>query len=240
MIELGLPGNVSPLGALLTAVDVHCSGISMKEKQKSYFYFIKRFVRNFAGQNALIIQLTETLISYEMPMNVTPIHPDWRFFTKSHLYWQCTSSVKMVSFSLWDAFAEIPTLEVPLKPYKWPTWWSIFSAYSDAQLIKVLRRCGLANSHDDEEAALALLSTEVGESGRALSAGQRQLLYLARALFQQAPGRRSVICLDEVTASLDEACEEKIQVGIWYVDQYRLIGLFYQHGPNRLGKIRAK
>ncbi len=73
----------------------------------------------------------------------------------------------------------------------------------------MLCRCGLI-SHEAE--AATLLATEVGESGRSLSAGQRQLLCLARALFRRAPGRQTVICLDEATASLDDACEEKIQV----------------------------
>lgn len=73
----------------------------------------------------------------------------------------------------------------------------------------MLQRCGLVN---EECEALEFLSAEVGEGGRCLSAGQRQLLCLARALFRRGPTQRGVVCLDEATASLDDACEAKIQV----------------------------
>ncbi|KAL5967895.1 Multidrug resistance-associated protein 7 [Taenia solium] len=81
-------------------------------------------------------------------------------------------------------------------------------SYSDDQLTDILIRCGLVKEGSE---ALAFLSSEVGEAGRSLSAGQRQLLCLARALFRLSPARRSVICLDEATSSLDDASERKIQ-----------------------------
>lgn len=62
--------------------------------------------------------------------------------------------------------------------------------------------------------APAFLDGEVGEAGRSLSAGQRQLLCLARALFRREQSRYSVVCLDEATASLDDICEKKIRV--WF------------------------
>ncbi|VDD74815.1 unnamed protein product [Mesocestoides corti] len=76
-------------------------------------------------------------------------------------------------------------------------------SYTDDQLVEMLVKCGLAA---EAREAAELLSCEVGESGRSLSAGQRQILCLVRALFS-----RTVVCLDEATASLDDACEEKIQ-----------------------------
>ncbi|VDM21323.1 unnamed protein product [Hydatigera taeniaeformis] len=82
--------------------------------------------------------------------------------------------------------------------------------YSDGQLADILIRCGLVN---EEGETLTLLSSEVGEAGRSLSAGQRQLLCLARALFHHSRSQHSVICLDEATSSLDDTCEKKIQVG---------------------------
>ncbi|KAL5111693.1 Multidrug resistance-associated protein 7 [Taenia crassiceps] len=81
-------------------------------------------------------------------------------------------------------------------------------SYPDDQLTDILIRCGLVKEGSE---ALAFLSSEVGEAGQSLSAGQRQLLCLARALFRLSPTRHSIICLDEATSSLDDACERRIQ-----------------------------
>lgn len=70
-------------------------------------------------------------------------------------------------------------------------------------------RCGLVG---DANEASAFLDSEVGEAGRSLSAGQRQLLCLARALFRPGQAEYNVVCLDEATSSLDDTCEKKIQV----------------------------
>ncbi len=51
------------------------------------------------------------------------------------------------------------------------------------------------------------LETEVGEEGRALSMGQRQLVALARILLQNP----SILILDEATASVDPLTETQIQ-----------------------------
>ncbi len=51
------------------------------------------------------------------------------------------------------------------------------------------------------------LDTEVGEEGRALSMGQRQLVALARILLQNP----SILILDEATASVDPLTETQIQ-----------------------------
>jgi ABC-type multidrug transport system fused ATPase/permease subunit len=57
------------------------------------------------------------------------------------------------------------------------------------------------------------LDTEVGEAGRGLSMGQRQLVALARVLLQDP----SIIILDEATASVDPLTEAQIQEGLEFV-----------------------
>ncbi|VUZ42717.1 unnamed protein product, partial [Hymenolepis diminuta] len=79
---------------------------------------------------------------------------------------------------------------------------------TDDELANLLLLCGLVSEATD---APAFLDGEVGEAGRSLSAGQRQLLCLARALFRRERSRYSIVCLDEATASLDDICEKKIR-----------------------------
>ncbi len=54
------------------------------------------------------------------------------------------------------------------------------------------------------------LETDVGESGKGLSLGQRQLVALARVLLQDP----AIIILDEATASIDPLTEAQIQEGL--------------------------
>jgi ATP-binding cassette, subfamily B, bacterial len=54
------------------------------------------------------------------------------------------------------------------------------------------------------------LETAVGETGKALSMGQRQLVALARVLLQQP----SIIIMDEATASIDPLTEAQLQEGL--------------------------
>jgi ABC-type multidrug transport system fused ATPase/permease subunit len=54
------------------------------------------------------------------------------------------------------------------------------------------------------------LQTEIGERGRGLSMGQRQLVALARVLIQDP----AIIILDEATASVDPLTEAQIQEGL--------------------------
>jgi ABC-type multidrug transport system fused ATPase/permease subunit len=54
------------------------------------------------------------------------------------------------------------------------------------------------------------LSTELGEEGRGISMGQRQLVALARVLLQDP----AIVILDEATASVDPLTEAQIQEGL--------------------------
>src|SRR6266576_908948 len=74
------------------------------------------------------------------------------------------------------------------------------------------------------------LETEVGEEGKALSLGQRQLVALARVLLQDP----SIIILDEATASVDPLTEAQIQEGLDLVLQHRTAILI----AHRLSTVR--
>lgn len=78
---------------------------------------------------------------------------------------------------------------------------------TDAEVEEAARRIGGGDWLDVLENGL---QTEVGEQGRALSMGQRQLVALARLLIQQP----QVIILDEATASVDPLTEAQIQEGL--------------------------
>src|SRR5579871_1623218 len=78
---------------------------------------------------------------------------------------------------------------------------------SDADVETVALRIG---GGDWLEALPNGLQTEVGEMGRSLSMGQRQLVALARVLLQNP----SIIVLDEATASVDPLTEAQIQEGL--------------------------
>lgn len=78
---------------------------------------------------------------------------------------------------------------------------------SDAEVERVTRSIGTGDWIDALPAGLA---TEVGEAGKALSMGQRQLVALARVLLQDP----AIIILDEATASVDPLTEAQIQEGL--------------------------
>jgi ABC-type multidrug transport system fused ATPase/permease subunit len=78
---------------------------------------------------------------------------------------------------------------------------------SDDEVIAAARRIG---GGDWIDALPNGLETEVGEDGRGISMGQRQLVALARVLMQDA----AIVVLDEATASVDPLTEAQIQEGL--------------------------
>lgn len=78
---------------------------------------------------------------------------------------------------------------------------------SDDEVLQAAIQVG---SGDWLEALPDGLQTEVGEHGKALSMGQRQLVALARLLIQDP----AVLILDEATASVDPLTEAQIQEGL--------------------------
>jgi ABC-type multidrug transport system fused ATPase/permease subunit len=75
------------------------------------------------------------------------------------------------------------------------------------------------------------LATEVGEEGRGLSMGQRQLVALARVVLQDP----AILILDEATASVDPLTEALIQEGLAEVMRERTAIVI----AHRLSTIRA-
>jgi ABC-type multidrug transport system fused ATPase/permease subunit len=80
-------------------------------------------------------------------------------------------------------------------------------AASDEEVIAVASRVG---GGDWLEALPQGLETPVGEEGKGISMGQRQLVALARVLLQDP----AIIILDEATASVDPLTEAQIQEGL--------------------------
>lgn len=88
-----------------------------------------------------------------------------------------------------------------------------FNQFEDLALWDALRRVQLASpissSEENDRFIVKSLEMEVAEGGRNFSAGQRQLISLARGILKLRES--TILLLDESTASLDHATDEFIQ-----------------------------
>jgi ABC-type multidrug transport system fused ATPase/permease subunit len=83
-----------------------------------------------------------------------------------------------------------------------------FSEHTDAECWEVLERCHLTSvlsGSAGKTAADISLDTPISQSG-SLSAGERQLVALARAVLR----RSNVVIMDEATSQIDTALDDQV------------------------------
>lgn len=84
-----------------------------------------------------------------------------------------------------------------------------FEVVSDERMHALCAKAGLDKvlTKETDEHSKSYLETKIDSSGQSLSAGERQLICLCRAVLRQ----NKVVLLDEATASIDVLTEQKVQ-----------------------------
>jgi len=81
-----------------------------------------------------------------------------------------------------------------------------FEQYSNVECLDVLRRCHLTALLERRHRAASNILDMPIDRGSSLSAGEKQLMALARAILR----RTSVIIMDEATSQIDVALDEEV------------------------------
>jgi len=133
----------------------------------------------------------------------------------------------LISLILWLLDGYTGSIFYNGKELKWQLWSDLFSYvpqdtkifndtirfnltlwedYSDSELLLILQKVGLGYLHSRQSKDKSLLDIHVWASWLKLSWGERQRIWIARALIRE----RDIYIFDEITSNLDEATEKSI------------------------------
>ncbi len=98
---------------------------------------------------------------------------------------------------------------------------------ADVDMERVEECARHACVHDDISQMMMGYHTPVGDMGSTLSAGQKQRVLIARALYRKP----TILVLDESTSDLDVATEEQLNVNLSRLDMHRI---YIAHRPQTI------